>query len=98
MMRQKGVTKEALSVIKDKCLSMLDKQGLTLKKAFRKKKGEIGNISIGGTTLRKIYDGDHVHTDTITNIILELGESVRLEKGLICIAEKVEGNENCNNN
>lgn len=93
MMRQKGVEKLALKLIKDKYLSILDKQGMSLKKAFRKKKGEIENISIGGTTLRKIYDGNHVHTDTITNIILELGESVRLEKGLICLAEKVESNE-----
>jgi len=96
--KQKGVSAEALEFIKSEYLSLLDNYGFTVVSATRQASNTIKGITVSGKTLRKIFEGVHIHTKTVKSIILELGETVSIENGLICVAEKIESDEDCNNN
>ena len=85
---QKGVTQEALSFVKREYQLILDNQNLSPVKAFRKKANEIQDISISGKTLKKVFEGIHVHVDTIKGIIEGLGEETIFVNGQISINEK----------
>ena len=69
MKRQKGVTKEAIKTLKTECLKVLDNLELQPKYAFLKKKDELKPIEVSGRTLRKLFKGEHIHTNTILSII-----------------------------
>ena len=92
-MKQKGVTKEALGFVKNGYQSLLDGQMIRPKEAFKMKASELKDINISGRTLRKIFKGDSVSIDTITNSIEQFGKKWILKNGEIDI-----DNENSNNN
>ena len=89
-MKQKGVTKEALSIIKNEYQIILDSEGLTHTKAFVKPANSIRDISISGRTLRKIFNGKQVHINTITMIIKELGKEWFLNNNKIDIKNEAD--------
>ena len=89
-MKQKGVKKEALELIKAEYQTILDSQGLTPTMAFVKKANEIESIAISGRTLYKIFKGQHVHVNTISTILLSLGKVIAIEDGMVNIAKEIE--------
>lgn len=89
-MKQKGATKEAIDFIKKECLGIFDTMVLTQGQAFNLDKGKINRITISGRTLRKIFENEHIHTNTIKATIKELGGKVCMINGKIDIEnEKV---------
>jgi len=93
-MRQKGVTKEALSFVKKHSEELVNKQGLTLKKAFYKCAGGIEGLTLSGRTLRKVFEGVHIHTNSIELLIKELGGETFLNKDKIDIKNEEQKEDN----
>lgn len=92
-MRQKGASKEALSFIKKEGEALVNKQGLTITKAFNMKKGAIQGLTLSGRTLRKVFEGIHIHTNSIEQLITELGGKFIIIKGKISIKNEEEAAE-----
>ena len=90
IMIQTGVTKRAVEFIKKECGPLLDKQLLTLAKAFNRPRHGIDTITISGRTLRKIFNNEYVHPNTIENTIKELGGKIILINGKIDIEHEEE--------
>lgn len=89
-MKQKGVTRRVISMIKKEYVLILDSQGLTPTKAFAMPANSIKGIRISGRTLRKIFNGKQVHIHTISKIVTSLGRICFLRNGILDISNEKE--------
>ena len=93
-MKQKGVTPWAMAVIKTGCKKQFDDLNLTPNEAFIKPKKSLGMITVSGRTLRKIFQNEHVHVNTISKLIEELGKKKCITNGKIDIKDEEQENNN----
>jgi ABC-type methionine transport system ATPase subunit len=89
-MRQKGVTRNALSIIKNECEKEFEQLNLTINQAFVKTANSLGRITASGRTLRKIFNSEHVRESTIRTLIKELGLKQSILNGKIDIKNEEE--------
>ena len=83
--KQQGVSKVTLNTLKTECLKVLDNLELQPKYAFLKKKDELKPIEVSGRTLRKLFKGEHIHTNTILSIMETFKLNHTINNGLIDI-------------
>lgn len=85
-MKQQGVNKSDMSFLIKGIKAILDSENITPKAAFNKKIGGIKGISVSGRTLRRMFDGEHLHVNTIRKIIKDdLKQKTFLENGILNI-------------
>ena len=88
--KQNNVSSRAIIKIHKYCVLSLNNQGITLQEAFILPAGEIKDLLISGRTLRKVFQRDRVHLNTIRRLMDCLGIEWVLNNGKIDIKDETE--------
>lgn len=89
-MKQRGVTKKAMKFVIDSYSLLLDKHRIPQKEAFDYKANTIEGIPMSGKTLRKMFNGHHVHANRYRDSIERFGKDWILTDSKIDIADDQE--------
>jgi hypothetical protein len=79
-MKKPIATKKTMSFIQKRYKEVVIKEKTTLEKVFLTKKGAVNGVTVSGATLRKMFNGQYVHFNTIAKVLEEFNKEWDLDK------------------